>query len=71
PVLESNSLEANDHYAGPALFIAGGLSPYVQASDQALIHRSFPAARLAVIADSGHNPHMDRREELVRLVVGG
>jgi esterase len=39
--------------------------------DHALIRKHFPAARIEVIAGSGHNPHMDHREEFVRLVAGG
>ena len=70
PVLENNSLEPEDRFAGPTLFITGGLSQYVQANDQKPIYRSFPAARITVIADSGHNPHMERRDAFVRLVVG-
>jgi esterase len=35
-----------------------------------LIRQHFPAAKIEVIADSGHNPHMDKREEFVRLVLG-
>ena len=66
--MEKNSLAPDDRYAGPALFVAGGRSQYVQAEDHAAIRRHFPAARIEVIADSGHNPHMDRREEFVRLV---
>ena len=70
PVMEKNSLEPGDRFAGPALFIAGGRSQYVQAGDHAVIRRHFPAARVEVIADSGHNPHMDQREKFVQLVVG-
>ena len=70
PAMEKNSLAPGDRFAGPTLFIAGGRSPYVQAGDHAVIRRHFPAARIEVIADSGHNPHMDRREEFVRLVRG-
>jgi esterase len=69
PVMEKNSLQSEDRFAGPALFIAGGRSQYVQAGDHASIRQHFPAARIEVIADSGHNPHMDRREEFVRLVL--
>ena len=70
PVMEKNSLGPDDRFAGPALFIAGGRSAYVQEADHAIIRRHFPAARIAVIAESGHNPHMDKREEFVRLVEG-
>lgn len=66
--MEKNSLQPDDRFTGPALFIAGGRSQYVQAGDHAIIRKHFPAARIEVIADSGHNPHMDKREEFVRLV---
>ena len=69
--MEKNCLTPQDRFAGPALFIAGGRSQYVQPGDHAAIRRHFPAARIEVIADSGHNPHMDRRGEFVRLVLGG
>ncbi len=68
PVLEKNSLQPGDRFDGPALFIAGGRSQYVQAADHAVIRSHFPAARIEVIADSGHNPHMDQRDAFVRLV---
>ncbi|MBI2498576.1 MAG: alpha/beta fold hydrolase [Opitutae bacterium] len=68
PVLEKNCLHPGDHFAGPTLFVLGGRSRYAAEGDRALIRKHFPAARIAVIADSGHNPHMDRREEFVRLV---
>jgi esterase len=69
-ILEHNSLEPDDRFNGPTLFITGGLSQYVQAHDQVLIQRLFPAARVAVMPDSGHNPHMDQRDAFVRLVQG-
>ncbi len=69
PVLEKDSLLPDDRFLGPSLFIAGGKSQYVQAADHVAIKRHFPAARIKVIADSGHNPHIDKREEFVRLVL--
>lgn len=70
PGMEKDPLAPADRYDGPALFIIGGRSNYVRAADHAAIRRHFPAARIETIADSGHNPHMDRREEFVRLVLG-
>lgn len=70
-VLEKSSLRDGDHFAGPTLFILGGRSRYAEEGDHDLIRRHFPKARITVIADSGHNPHMDHREEFVRLMVGG
>jgi pimeloyl-ACP methyl ester carboxylesterase len=69
-VLEKNSVESTDRYVGPTLFIAGGRSQYVQANDHELIRQHFPAARIEVIAESGHNPHMEQRERFVELVRG-
>ena len=71
PEMERNSLAPEDRFEGPVLFIVGGRSPYVMAGDHPDIRRHFPAARIAVLAESGHNPHMDAREALVRLVTGG
>lgn len=69
--LEKNCLRPGDQFAGPVLFVLGGRSRYAEPGDHALIQRHFPAARIEVIAGSGHNPHMDSREEFVRLVEGG
>lgn len=70
PELEQNSLAAGDRFPGPTLFVTGGKSYYVQTPDEALIREHFPAARIEVIADSAHNPHMETRTEFVRLVLG-
>jgi esterase len=70
PSLERNSLHAGDHYEGPTLFIAGGRSQYVQLGDHEAIRRHFPSARIEVIPESGHNPHMEARERFVELVRG-
>ncbi len=71
PVLEKNSLQPADRFAGPTLFVLGGRSRYAESGDHALIRQHFPAAQIQVIPDSGHNPHMDQREEFVRAVTGG
>lgn len=71
PVLEKTSLRSGDHFAGPTLFVVGGRSRYAEPGDHDLIRKHFPAAHITVIAGSGHNPHMDHREEFVRLVPGG
>lgn len=67
--MEANPLGAEDRFAGPTLFIAGGKSRYiVDAEDRAAVLAHFPAARIETIAASGHNPHMETREEFVALV---
>jgi esterase len=70
PVLQGNSLEPADRFAGAALFIVGGKSDYVQPGDHAAILRHFPAAKIETIPESGHDPHMQARAEFVRLVLG-
>jgi pimeloyl-ACP methyl ester carboxylesterase len=71
PVLEKNSLHAADGFDGPVTFIVGGQSEYVKNADHAAIRKHFPLAQIETIADSGHNPHMDARDEFVHLVRGG
>lgn len=68
PRMEKNSLQPDDTFAGPTLFILGGRSRYAEPSDHDLIRQHFPAAKIEVIADSGHNPHMDKREDFVAAV---
>lgn len=70
PELEQEGLAETDRYEGAALFIVGGKSNYVHEEDHAVIRRHFPAARIEVLPDSGHNPHMDSREAFVRAVLG-
>lgn len=70
PRMEKNSLKPADVFAGPTLFILGGRSRYAEPRDHDLIRQHFSAAKIETIADSGHNPHMDKREEFVRLMLG-
>ncbi len=68
PTIEANPLAKGDRFEGPSLFIAGGKSDYIGEGDHAAIHAHFPAARITVIPESGHNPHMEIREKFVALV---
>ena len=52
----------------PALFIAGGLSSYLQDSYRAAIMRQFPQARAHVIAGSGHWVHAEKPEAVLRTI---
>jgi pimeloyl-ACP methyl ester carboxylesterase len=69
PGIEQNSLQPADRYGGATLFISGGRSSYVTPSDHAAIRRHFPHATFEVIAEAGHNPHLDAREKFVELVL--
>ena len=68
PQLEKNRLEMNDRFAGPARWILGANSTYVEPEDRVRILQHFPAAEFTVIPGAGHNPHMEKREEFVRAV---
>ncbi|HEX2101358.1 MAG TPA: alpha/beta fold hydrolase [Candidatus Synoicihabitans sp.] len=68
PALEKSPLEPDEHFDRPALFVLGGKSRYVGAGDRPVIERHFPAARVKIIPESGHNPHMEARAEFVRAV---
>jgi len=57
-------------YHGPALFVAGGRSNYVQPEDTPLIREQFPQARLEVIPGAGHWVHVDAPGRLGELVKG-
>jgi esterase len=56
------------HYAGPALFIAGGRSPYLRPQHEAAVRALFPAARFARIDDAGHWLHVEKAEAFLALV---
>jgi len=47
-------------YDGPALFIRGGASDYVHASDWPAVQAFFPRAALETMADCGHWLHVEQ-----------
>jgi len=69
PMLEANPLAPSDTFTGPALFIAGAKSLYVEAGDHATIRGHFPQAQIETMANVGHNPHIEAREAFVALVL--
>ncbi len=52
----------------PALFIRGGLSPYVQDKYRDAIASQFPQARAHVVAGTGHWVHAEKPEAVLRAV---
>ena len=69
PVMEKNCLQPTDTYRGPTLFIAGANSLYLPPSDHELVLGHFPQARIAIIPEAGHNPHVEQRAEFVRQLL--
>jgi esterase len=69
PELEKNPLTAADKYSGPTRFVAGGKSTYIEPDDHAAIRTHFPQAEITVLAEAGHNPHMEIREKFVATIL--
>lgn len=70
PRLEANPLAPGDTFPGPALFLSGERSNYVEPGDHADIRRRFPQAEIRVLSGCGHNPHMEARAAFVSAVAG-
>lgn len=56
-------------YRGPALFVKGALSPYVQEEDIPEIEKKFPGAVVKTISDAGHWVHADAPGEFLSIVL--
>lgn len=69
PQLEKNPLLPADRFEERTLVITGGKSGYVQTGDWSRVTEHFPAAKWEIIPEAGHNPHMETREQFVKLVV--
>ena len=73
PALSANmdyvfdGVQSSDKYDGPALFIRGGKSDYIQDQDFPLIHKLFPQAHIETIEKASHWVHAEAPEELCAL----
>lgn len=56
-------------FTGDALFLLGGNSDYVGDADKAEIHRLFPSAQFASIADAGHWVHVEKPDEFAEAAM--
>lgn len=68
PEIRANPLAAGEHWDGPALFVAGGRSPFVRPEDHDTIRRHFSAAEIVVFDGIGHDVHVEAREDFVDRV---
>lgn len=64
-IMRSNSIGPEDVYDGATTFILGGRSRFVLPEDWRTIRRHFPKARIEVIEESGHNPHIEQRDQFL------
>ena len=60
PLIEAWGDDGTQPYAGPALFVTGARSDYVQEKDRPAIRRLFPAARFVAIREAGHWLHAEQ-----------
>lgn len=51
----------------PTLFIKGGNSDYLQATDEPIIRQAFSSPSVKVIMGTGHWPHAEKPEQFVRI----
>lgn len=66
--IESSPIGAGSRFEGETLFLMGGRSSYSNPSDYPGLKRIFPKCQVDVIPESGHNPHIEVREEFVSRV---
>ena len=57
-------------YAGPALFLAGERSDYIQAADRPRVMAAFPNARFATVNGAGHWVHAENLTGFLTAVAG-
>lgn len=60
--MRQSSIGPDDAFAGPTTFILGGQSRFVLPEDWRIINKHFPKARIELIDESGHNPHIEKRD---------
>ncbi len=63
--IEEEPLDPGDRFPEPILFLLGGKSSYFRPEDEALTTEHFPKARFVRIEESGHNPHIEARDQFV------
>jgi pimeloyl-ACP methyl ester carboxylesterase len=61
-------LPAGSAYRGPALFVAGDRSNYIQPEHEAAIRRLFPQARIIGIEGAGHWVHAEQPQAFLQTV---
>lgn len=66
--IRQNSLEAEDRYPGPTLFVTGELSNFVEREDHAIIREHFPRTVIKQIYGVGHNVHAENREAFIESI---
>jgi esterase len=63
------AIESDQQFKGPALFISGGQSDYLQANDHDRITKLFPQAQFSTIPEAGHWLHAEAPEEFIKTIM--
>jgi esterase len=66
--LSNDFRDVTGSFDGPALFVAGGRSNYLREADWPLALRRFPRARIEVIPEADHWPHVSAPRQLGALL---
>lgn len=61
-------IRSSGSYGGPALFVRGGLSPYVGENDRPDIERLFPRATVVTVEGAGHWVHAEAPQRFLKIV---
>src|SRR5437764_108445 len=67
-LVEFPAIPAGLTYDGPALFLAGGRSDYVQPAYEPAIRRFFPKHEIARIEKAGHWLHAEQPAEFLAII---
>ncbi|MDB6112589.1 MAG: alpha/beta hydrolase [Pedosphaera sp.] len=62
------AIESDQQFEGPALFLNGGQSDYLQPTDHDLVRKLFPQAQFSTIPNVGHWLHAEAPEEFIKAV---
>jgi esterase len=66
--IEGWDAPADARYSGPALFVAGATSNYIQPEHRPIIRSQFPSARFVTLKNAGHWLHADNPSGFIAVV---
>ena len=65
--LSVSPLQSDESFAGPSLFVRGGKSGYLRSEHFSDIVEHFPAAKMEVLPEAGHDVHVEDRKGFLRV----
>jgi esterase len=67
--IRTNPLNTGDAFSNQTLLIKGGQSNFIELSDLPNMEVYFPKLDFVCLERAGHNPHIDSKEEFVRILL--